>query len=142
MREVEEEATTPRVMPSAPMRSSPGAHSIASSADDDPDNRSDRVRLCKDVLSLMTCDSLKTGLRTEGLTVSGLKGDLVARLAVRLIPDQNFVVLGRSLPSDRQLRFLLWLWRHRHLQGRCQLEWSDIFTKESISRWLHRWKES
>ena len=142
VREMQEAPRTPRVQQSAPARESPGALSVASSTDDDPHNFSDRARLCKDVLTLMSCDSLKKGLRTEGLTVSGLKGDLVARLAVRLIPDPNFTVFGRPLPSDRQLRFLLWLWRHRHLQGRCQLEWSDIFTREGISRWLHQWKES
>ena len=137
-----EEAVTPRVMQGAPMRQSPGASSVASSLDDDPTNANDRWRLCKDVLGLMTCESLKRGLRTEGLTVSGLKGDQVARLALRLGPDPNFIVLGRKLPSDRQLRYILWLWRHRHLQGRCQLEWADVFTRENASRWIHQWKEA
>ena len=137
----ERDAVTPRASPLLHPRDSPGTHSVASSQDDDVTNFSDRTRLCKDVLSLMTCESLKVGLRTEGLTVSGLKADQVARLMLRLTPDPSFVVLGRALPTDRQLRFVLWLWRHRHLQGRCQLEWSDVFTKESASRWIHKWKE-
>ena len=137
----ERDAVTPRASPPLHPRDSPGTHSVASSQDDDVTNFSDRTRLCKDVLSLMTCESLKVGLRTEGLTVSGLKADQVARLMLRLTPDPSFVVLGRTLPTDRQLRFVLWLWRHRHLQGRCQLEWSDVFTKESASRWIHKWKK-
>ena len=137
-----EEPSTPRTMPAAVPLSSPGAVSTASSIDDDPTNLHDRARLCRDVLSLMTCESLKVGLRVEGLTVSGLKPDLVARLSVKLQPDPCFAVAGRQLPSDRQLRFVLWLWRHRRLQGRCQLEWADIFTRVSASNWISRWKEA
>ena len=124
-----------------PIRGSPGVQSTASSFDDDVTNKSDRVRLCRDVLSLMTCEALKTGLRVEGLTVSGLKGDQVARLSLKLVPDECFQVPGRSLPSDRQLRYILWLWRHRHLNGRCALTWDNVCTKESASRWIHAWKD-
>ena len=124
------------------VRSSPGGQSTTSPIDDDVTNTSDRMRLCRDVLSLMTCEALKAGLRVEGLTVSGLKGDQVSRLALKLVPVENFQVPGRSLPSDRQLRYILWLWRHRHLQGRCALTWSDVCTKESASRWIHIWKDN
>ena len=123
------------------LRSSPGACSIGSSRNDDVENTSDRTRLCRDVLGLLTCEALKVGLRTEALTVSGLKPDQVARLSLQLVPDESFRVVGRDLPSDRQLRYILWLWRHRHLNGRCALAWSDVYTKEAASRWIHKWKD-
>ena len=143
-----EQPTTPRArsshQPAAEPqpRSSPGAQSTVSSLDDDTENRSDRPRLCKDVLSLMTCEALKNGLRAEGLTVSGLKTDQVARLSLRLVPMEGFGVMGRELPTDRQLRYILWLWRHRHLNGRCSLSWSNVYTKQAASSWIHVWKDA
>ena len=122
-------------------RSSPGNVSSASSVGDDITRHFDRERLCRDVLSLMSCEALKTGLRIEGLTLSGLKPELAARLAIRLIPDPSFAVQGRVLPTEKQLRYVLWLWRHGRLQMRCQLQWCDLYNRESISNWIRRWKE-
>ena len=96
----------------------------------------------KDVLSLMTCEELKAGLRVEGLTLSGLKPELVARLATRLVPHEHFEVPGRTLPTERQLRYVLWLWKHKRLQMRCQLRWCDLVNRESISNWIRLWKDT
>ena len=122
-------------------KSSPGNASSASSVGDDLTRHLDRERLCKDVLFLMHCDALKTGLRAEGMTLSGLKPELVARLALRLLPDPAFAVQGRVLPTERQLRYVLWLWKHGRLQMRCQLQWCDLYNRESISNWIRLWKE-
>ena len=77
----------------------------------------------------------------EGMTLSGLKPELVARLALKLLPDPSFAVPGRDLPTDRQLKYVLWLWKHKRLRARCNLQYQDVAKKESISRWIHAWKE-
>ena len=123
-------------------RSSPGGFSSASSVGDDTIGSLDRERLCRDVLSLMTCEELKAGLRAEGLTVSGLKPELVARLAIRLVPQEHFEVPGRTLPTDRQIKYVLLLWKHKRLQMKCQLRWCDLVNRENISNWIRLWKDS
>ena len=123
-------------------RTSPGALSSSSSVGDDVTRHLDRGRLCKDVLTLMTCEALKSGLRAEGLTVSGLKPELVARLAMRITPDPSFAVPGRTLPTEKQLRYLLWIWRHGRLQTKCQLQWCDVFNRENLANWIRLWKET
>ena len=133
---------SPVQAPQEPLpRGSPGTVSSASSVGDDLTRHLDRDRLCKDVLSLLHCEALKSGLRAEGMTLSGLKPELVARLATKLVPDPSFAVQGRVLPTEKQLRYVLWLWRHARLQMKCQLQWRDICDRESISNWIRLWKE-
>ena len=134
--------TTPRASSELHPRGSPGSQSVDSYVSDDLTRHLDRDRLCQDVLSLMHCDALRAGLRQEQLTVSGLKNELVKRLALRLVPDPNFGVPGRVLPTERQLRFVLWLWRHKHLQTKCALQWNNVSSREGISNWLRLWKDA
>ena len=135
-------AATPRASVEPQPRSSPGGQSTTSSISDDLTRHLDRERLCKDVLTLLHCDALRTGLRQEGMTVSGLKPELVARLALKLMPDPNFMVPGRALPTEKQLRYVLWIWRHGWLQTKCQLQWRDVANRENISNWIRLWKET
>ena len=126
-------------------RPSPGAQSVASttpSVDDDLLRSHDRERLCKDVIQLMSCENIKQGLRQENLSLSGLKPEITARLALRLAPQEGFEIPGRTLPTDNQLRYVLWIWKHRKLQMRCTLVWQNLSTRESISRWIHMWKDA
>ena len=134
--------TTPRVPREPQPRSSPGSQSVESYVSDDLTRHLDRDRLCHDVLNLMHCDALRVGLRQEQLTVSGHKGELVKRLALRLVPEPSFSVPGRVLPTEKQLRFVLWLWRHKHLQTKCTLQWCNISSREEISNWLRLWKDA
>ena len=142
------DVSPPRTSHEAAPQPSPGAqsaHSIqseASSVQDELLRQSDRGRLCKDVVMLMTVENIKHGLRSESLSLSGLKPELAGRLAVRLIPQAGFEVVGRPLPTDNQIRYVLWLWQHRKLQMRCNLVWSDLATRESVSRWIQYWKEA
>ena len=112
---------------------SPGAQSSVSEGFEDLQERS---RVVKDVLQLLTCEELKAALRGQGYLTTGLKGDLVMRLSVALAPES-----GRAnLPTLRQLKFVLLLWREKSLRTKCCLRWTDVFTKQAISQWLHRWK--
>ena len=131
------EASPPRMARTLELRSSPGAQSSQSttpSVDDDLLRQLDRQRLCRDVVQLMSCENIKQGLRLENLPLSGLKPERAARLALRLTHHDGFEIPGRSLPTDNQLRYALWLWKHRKLQMRCTLVWQNISTRESISR--------
>ena len=138
----------PRPEREAAPQASPGAQSMqsvqseVSSVQDDLLRQSDRTRLCRDVLMLMTVDGIKQGLRSESLSLSGLKPELAGRLAVRLVPNEGFEVAGRVLPTDNQIRYVLWLWQHRKLQMRCNLSWSDLATRDAVSRWIHHWKQA
>ena len=113
---------------------SPGAQSSVSAGLEDVQERS---RVVRDVLKLLTCEELRAALRGQGYLTTGLKEDLVERLSVSFSPSS-----GRSdLPTVRQLKFVLWLWREKTLKQRCLLRWTDIFTKTSLSQWLYRWKD-
>ena len=142
------EVSPPRSAHEAAPQPSPGAQSArsersdASSVQDETLRQSDRGRLCRDMIMLMTVENIKQGLRSEGLSLSGLKPELAGRLTVKLLPQTGFEVPGRRLPTDSQMRCVLWLWQHRRLQMRCNLVWSDLATKEAISRWIHHWKEA
>ena len=84
-------------------------------------------RVAVDTLQLMFCEDLKTGLRLQGLPVSGLKDDLVRRLSVPLVSSDV---------TNEQMRYVLYLWRSKSLSGRCKLRWEDINSKQRISRWI------
>ena len=76
-----------------------------------------RDRVTFDMLMLFRVEGLKAGLREEGLHLSGLKEDLARRLATRLTGPLDRE--PTSLPSVRQMKYVLWLWRNRSLAGRC-----------------------
>eukprot|EP00439_Symbiodinium_sp_Y106_P029899 s1511_g3.t1 len=67
------------------------------------------------MLDLLTVEELKVGLRYEMLAVSGLKRDLVARLAMRLATEDRSD--HRVLPTIKQMKYVLYLWRARDLSG-------------------------
>ena len=114
---------------------SPGAQSSVSGGLEDLQERS---RVVKDVLKLLSCEELKAALRSQGYLTSGLKEDLIVRLAPVFDPSSE----RSNLPTLRQLKFVLWLWREKGLQRRCHLRWTDVFTKISTSQFLHLWKDA
>ncbi|CAE7274707.1 unnamed protein product, partial [Symbiodinium sp. CCMP2456] len=93
----------------------------------------ERLRVCKDTLQLMTCEDLKSALRLEGLPVSGVKDDLTDRLVTRLVASDV---------TEKQLRYVLYLWRLKSLSYRCKLRWEDINSKLRVSSWLATWKHA
>ena len=114
---------------------SPGAQSSVSGGLED---LQEGARVVRDVLTLLTCEELRAGLRGQGYLTTGVKSDLIERFSTLLSP-----VSGRNeLPTARQLKFLLWLWRQKSLRYKCTLRWTDIFTKTAISQWLYQWKDT
>ena len=94
-------------------------------------------RVCVDLAGLMRCEELREALRLNGLQTSGLKGDLCARLGAAMAS-----MYGRSnTPTVRQYKYLLWLWRHRDLQGRTLLAWDCIVDRQAASRTIQRWDQ-
>ena len=94
-------------------------------------------RVCRDVLHLLTIEHLCEGLRQEGLMITGVKDDLTRRLADRLVSQ-----VGRTPgPTLRQLKYVLWLWRHGNVSGRYQLRWSDVNNRSRVSNFIHTWKD-
>ncbi|CAE7296882.1 RE1 [Symbiodinium sp. KB8] len=108
-----------------------------SPAGDVPTN--ERVRVVKDTLSLLTVEKLREALRFVGLPVTGIKTDLVDRLHPQLGVDEPGA--NSSQPTTKQLKYVLYLWRKRDLQGRISLSWQDIATRREISSWIYRHKE-
>ena len=94
-------------------------------------------RVCKDALQLLTVEHLREGLRQEGLMTTGVKDGLTRRLADRLV-SQVGVSPG---PTLRQLKYVLWLWRHGNVSGRYQLRWSDVNNRTRVSNFIHAWKD-
>ena len=93
------------------------------------------IRACEDVCKLMTCENLKEALRTEGLPVSGLKNDQVHRLGARLAE----LVRTDQGPTARQLRYLLWLWRDRDMNGRHSLHYYEVCNRRRLSALIAQW---
>ena len=83
----------------------------------------------------MTGESLREGLRTEGLPVSGLKDDQARRLGGRLAE----LVLADQGPTARQLRFVLWLWREKDMSGRHMLRYHEVCDRTRISALISQW---
>ena len=99
----------------------------------------ERERVVKDVLQLMTVQHLREALTQEGLPVSGIKDDLVLRLGARLGTEDDFPA---ALPTTRQYKYLLYIWRHRRLAGRTQIRWNHLKSREVISAWIGHWKDA
>ena len=100
----------------------------------------ERQRVAVDMLNLMTVEELKVGLRCEGCPVSGNKADLARRLAECLKSSREGD--ERDLPTMKQMKYVLWLYRTRSLSGRCKLVWADLNTKSRISGWIALWKSA
>lgn len=95
----------------------------------------EQVRISEDVCKLMTCECLREGLRSEGLLVSGLKDDQVHRLGGRLAE------LSRTDggPTIKQLRYVLWLWREKDLNGRYTLHYYEVCDRTRVSSLIAQW---
>ncbi|CAE7319561.1 RE1, partial [Symbiodinium sp. KB8] len=89
----------------------------------------ERARIAKDTLMLMRVEELKSALRLEGMLVSGLKNDLAERLLPRLV--------GTDV-TNKQLKYVLFLWRAKALEYKCILRWEDINNKYRVSAWISR----
>ena len=114
-------------------RASPGSQS---SGTEFVDSEQEIIRVCTDTCALMTCEHLKEGLRSEGLAVSGLKGDQAHRLGLRLA---QLVALPTG-PTVKQLRYVLWLWRAKDLAYKHVLRYHDIVDRTRISSLIHMLK--
>ena len=137
----EQQRSTPRSQPALEVRTPPPTRrtqpwespGIAESSGIDFSPREEGQfeddRVCNDVLLLLTVDHLREGLRHEGLMTSGLKNDLSRRLADRLLT----LMRANNGPTIRQLKYVLWLWRHGNVSGRYQLRWSDVNNRTRIS---------
>ena len=106
---------------------------------DDAGEQAVRTRVVFDMLMLFRVEELKSALREEGLILSGRKEDMARRLSTRI--DGPLDRDPASLPTVRQMKYVLWLWRNRKLAGRCLLSWTDVAKKSSISQWIHQWKD-
>ena len=84
----------------------------------------------------MTVESLREGLRTEGLPVSGVKQDLAKRLGGRL----NEITSMPTGPAVKQLKYVLWLYRHRDLGWKHVLRYHEIVDRNRISALIHMLK--
>ena len=110
---------------------------MAGSSGTEENGQFEDERLSRDVLMLLTVEQLKEGLRQEGLAVSGIKADMVRRLSDNLVTK----MMTRQGPTQRQLRYVLWLWRHGNVSGRYQLKWEDVNDRVRVSSFIHAWKD-
>ncbi|CAE7207099.1 RE1 [Symbiodinium natans] len=106
---------------------------------DDADMR-ERLRVARDLLMLMTVEHLRQALRIQGQPTSGVKGDLAERLKNYFGAEEP--PAGSMLPSTRQLRYVLYIWRHRNISGRHHLLWSEVCTRAEISKWIETWRHA
>ncbi|CAE7189867.1 TY5A [Symbiodinium sp. KB8] len=81
---------------------------------------------------------LQKALRLQGLLVSGVKEDLVNRLSEVSLPSA--IEIPSYLPTERQMRYVLWIWRHHNLKGKVLLRWEDVSSRRSTSAWIEVWK--
>ena len=86
----------------------------------------DYPRVLRDTLMLLTVEGLKSGLREESLSVTGLKTVLVERL-VRHFQDDIIGKDGVRLrrPSGKQLRYTLWI---NSRVRNCSIQYEDVKT--------------
>ena len=134
---VRRRAPAPSTPPRRPtvVHDSPGGWSITSDYEG-MTSTDEYERLCKDTIMLMRCEEIKDGLRHHGLRTSGLKEDMATRLAVEMNARRDH----SQSPTARQLRYLLWLWRSKDLNGRILLHYISLQNKTEASRRLHAWK--
>ena len=104
----------------------------SSAASDVPtvDAASEHRRVLHDVFMLMTREDLKEACRREFLSPTGLKEDLTCRLI------EPFMIDLGVRPTMKQLKYVLYLWRHRMLQRTTYLKWTDVCDKSAISKWI------
>ena len=92
-------------------------------------------RVCVDTISLMRCEEIRPALRANSLPCSGLKEDIAHRLGQVLVSR-----VRSGGPTVRQLKYLLYLWRHRDLAGKTLLTWDQLQDRGRTSQTIHRWK--
>ena len=130
--------TEPLGSPSRPpiIAASPGTRAEESTQTTHDVVDEDLERVCIDTVGLMRCEEIRQALRALGLHTSGLKDDITRRLASELVAR----VHGPQGPTVKQLKYLLWLWRNRDLQGKTLLAWAQFENRADASRTIHRWK--
>ena len=101
-----------------------------------PETRDDVCRVAHDLCYLMTVESLKEALRTEGLQVSGVKDAQAWRLAYRLT-ELSTQGIG---PTVKQMKYILWLYRTKDMRGRHILRYCEVNDKTRISALIHQWQ--
>ena len=101
-----------------------------------PETRDDVCRVAHDLCYLMTVESLKEALRTEGLQVSGVKDAQAWRLAYRLT-ELSTQGIG---PTVKQMKYVLWLYRTKDMKGRHILRYCEVNDKTRISALIHQWQ--
>ena len=121
----------PRVRtPSPPRRPTSRASPEAwLSGSEQGEHSAEVVRVCTDTCSLMSCDHIREGLRTEGLPTSGIKDDIAHRLGGRLA---QLTSLSNG-PTVRQLKYVLWLYRSKDLNYIHSLRYYEIVDRARIS---------
>ena len=127
-RQLQRRARTP-----SPRRESPAPMSSPSI----PETGEDICRVAHDLCHLMTVESLKEGLRTEGLQVTGVKDSQAWRLGYRMA-ELSSQGVG---PTTKQMKYVLWLYRVKDMKGRHILRYHEINDKGRISALIQAWKE-
>ena len=91
-------------------------------------------RLWHDVLRLLTVEELKVACRSLGSSPTGLKDRLIDNVADIMMNKDDITV-----PTDRQLRYILFLSREKTSRKVRVLQWTDIQNRVQLSDCLSRW---
>ena len=121
-----EERASARGTESSPAYEAGGKESLASGSEN-----AGRLRVVMDTLSLLTVAKLQTGARLEGLPVTGIKNDLMDRLA------PCFMDGGEEQPTTKQLRYVLYIHARR---AQCKIKYENLRRKSIVSEWIAGWK--
>ena len=91
-------------------------------------------RLWHDVLRLLTVEELRVACRSLGSSPTGLKDHLIDNVADIMINEDDITV-----PTDRQLRYILFLSSEKTSRKARVLQWTDVQNRVQISDCLSRW---
>ena len=108
---------------------------ISGSPGDQGHSLEEVMRVLTDTSMLMRVEELREALRLNNQPTSGLKEDLARRLSLTMSATMS----TSTSPTMRQLRYILYLWRHKDLQGRVLLGWQNISSRAAISATIHAW---
>ena len=116
--------------PSPPRRPmNQGSPEVRLSGSEQGEHPAEVVRICTDTCSLMSCEHIREGLRTEGLPITGIKNDIAHRLGGRLAQLTSLT----TGPTVRQLKHVLWLYRTKDLSYIHSLRYYEIVDRVRIS---------
>ena len=86
------------------------------------------------VLRLLTVEELKVACRSLGSSPTGLKDHLIDNVADIVMNKDDITV-----PTGRQLRYILFLSREKTSRQVRVLQWTDIQNRVQLSDCLSRW---